>query len=122
MLPPLHCQRYQEFQQALEQLHKTATATDLQGVRLRDNLQNVQQLFESQIVHLSADDISPDYASRWQSFQTEIYKQMRLLQTDVMLLQASRSSTTSLSRASGLCDRINTLIQYCQALLQQREE
>lgn len=118
MLPSLHRQRYQVFQQALEQLHQTATITDLKGGALGESFQNLQQLFKSQIASLSADDIPPDYASRWQSFQTEIYKQMRLLETDVMLLQASRSSATSLSRASNLSSRINTLIQYCEALLE----
>jgi hypothetical protein len=118
MLPSLHRQRYQVFQQALEQLHKSATATDLEGGALRDSFQNLQQLFKSQITSLSADDIPADYASRWQSFQTEIYKQMRLLETDVMLLQASRSSATSLARASNVCERIKTLIQYCEALLE----
>lgn len=118
MLHPLHRQRYQEFQQALEQLHKRVTAKDLQGAALLDNVREVQQLFQNQIASLSAEDCAPEDASRWQSIQTEIYKQMRLLQTDVMRLQASRSSATSLSRTAGVSDRINTLIQYCQALLQ----
>ena len=122
MLPSLHRQRYQVFQQALEQLLQSATATDLEGGALRDSFENLQQLFKSQITSLSADDIPADYASRWQSFQTEIHKQMRLLQTDVMLLRASRTAATSRSRAAGASDRINTLIRYCQALLQQTEE
>jgi hypothetical protein len=118
MLQPSIQERYQEFQQALEQLHKGVTATDLHLPALRDNLQDVQQLFQSQIASLNTDDVAPDYASRWQSFQTEIYKQMRLLETDMMLLQASRSSATSLTRQASVSDRIHTLIQYCQALLQ----
>jgi hypothetical protein len=118
MLHPLHRQRYQDFQKALEQLQKTVTAKDLQESALLDNVREVQKLFQSQIANLSAEDCAPDDASRWQSIQTEIYKQMRLLQTDVMRLQASRSYATSLSRTSSVSDRINTLIQYCQALLQ----
>ena len=118
MLQPSIQERYQEFQQALEQLHKCVTVTDLHLPALRDNLQDVQQLFQNQIASLNTDDVAPDYASRWQSFQTEIYKQMRLLETDMMLLQASRSSATSLTRQTSMSDRIHTLIQYCQALLQ----
>jgi heme oxygenase len=118
MLQPSASQRYQEFKQALEQLSKSATAPDLQVAAVREKFQVVQQLFQSQIICLTADDMEEDHTSRWQSFQTEIYKQMRLLETDMMLLQASRSSATSISRASNVCLRINTLIQYCQALLQ----
>jgi uncharacterized protein involved in exopolysaccharide biosynthesis len=117
MLHPSHRQRYQEFQQTLEQLHETAGAEHLQIATLQENLQNVQQLFQDQIASLSAEDVAPDYAPRWQSLQTEIYKQMRLLQTDLMMLKASRSSATSGSRASGMRSRINTLIGYCKAML-----
>mgnify|MGYP005840093395 CR=1 FL=1 len=118
MLPQSQRECYQAFQNALEKLHQTVAASDLQVATRRDRFQDVQQLFQSQIASLSADDVSPDYASRWQSIQTEIYKQMRLLETDLMLLQASRSSATSRSRASTVGDRINTLIKYCEALLQ----
>ncbi len=118
MLPLLHCQRYREFQQALELLHQASTVNDLEVSALRDNFQKVQQLFDSKIASLNADDVAPHYASRWQSVQTEIHKQMRLLATDVMLLISARSSATFQRRVSSVRDRINTLIQYCEALLQ----
>lgn len=118
MFQAIHRQRYQEFQQVLGQLRKIVTAPELEVTDLREHFQEVQQLFQNQIVSISADDIAPDFVSRWQSFQTEIYKQMRLLETDMMLLQASRSSATSASRKVSVSDRLNTLIQYCQTLLQ----
>lgn len=118
MLPPSQRKCYQEFQQALEQLQLTASAPKLDVVALRNDFQDVQQRFQSQIANLNADDLAPNHASRWQSVQTEIYKQMRLLETDLMLLQASRSAATSRSRAASVSDRIKTLIQYCEALLQ----
>lgn len=118
MLPSTHRQPYQEFQQALEQMLHSAVAIDLEKVILRDKFQDLQQLFKHQIAHLSADDLIDESASRWQSLQTEIYKQMRLLETDVMLLQAARSSATRETRITGISDRIKILIQYCEALLQ----
>lgn len=118
MLPLLHFQQYQAFQQALEQLLQTVTGADGQEAGLREGYQNVQLLFQCQISALSAEDFAPEHAPRWQSLQTEIYKQMRLLETDMMLLQASRSSATSQRRVLSVRDRLNTLIQYCEALLQ----
>ncbi|HEY9669998.1 MAG TPA: heterocyst frequency control protein PatD [Waterburya sp.] len=118
MLPSLHCQHYQEFQGALEQLLQYVADQQEKGTALRECFQEVKQVFQRQIATLSIDDIAPESASRWQSLQTEIHKQMRLLETDVMLLLSSRSLTTSQRRTSGLCDRVNTLIQYCTALLQ----
>lgn len=117
MLPQSHSQSYQEFQQALKQMHETA-AQNWQVAGLRDQFQELQQLFTSQIVSLNSDNLSPEYASRWQSVQTELYKQMRLLDADLMLWQASRSSATSLSRAASVRERLKTLMVYCQTLLQ----
>ena len=118
MLTFSSCQSYQKFQQSLKQMHTTITAKDLELAILQDNFQEVQQLFRSQIITLRTDDINQVCISRWQSLQTEIYKQMRLLETDLMLLQAARSSATLLSRQKGVQNRLHTLIQYCQELLQ----
>ena len=118
MLPPTHRQCYLEFKLALQELQTTATTTGWQPSVLRDHFQDVQQLFHSRIASLSADDLAPEDVSRWQSVQTEIYKQMRLLETDFMMLQASRSSATSSYRQTKVRDRIHTLIQYGEALLQ----
>ncbi|HBB30794.1 MAG TPA: hypothetical protein DDZ80_26620 [Cyanobacteria bacterium UBA8803] len=117
MLPLSKRQEYQEFQQALEQLHSRIDATDLEIVAIKAAFQDVKQLFTSQIANLSAEEIAPDNASRWQSIQTEIHKQMRLLETEMLRLQAARSSATSKARASGISDRLKILIQYCEALL-----
>ncbi len=118
MLPPSQRECYNQFQQALNQLQDTATTPELEVAVLRDQFQDVQQLFQSQIAILSADEVEAEDASRWLSLQTEIYKQMRLLETDLMLLQASRSSATSRLRKANVSDRIKTLIQYCDGLLQ----
>ena len=118
MLPSLHCQQYQEFQRALEQLLQAVADKQEQGTALRERFDEVKQMFQHQIATLRADDLAPDSASRWQSLQTEVHKQMRLLETDVMLLLSSRRFDTSQRRTLGVCDRLNTLIQYCAALLQ----
>lgn len=118
MLPSLHCQHYQAFQRALEQLLQWVAEQPEEGAVLRKHFQGVKQMFQHQITTLSIDDIAPESASRWQSLQTEMHKQMRLLETDVMLLLSSRSLATSQHRTSGVCDRLHILIQYCTALLQ----
>lgn len=118
MLPPSQRECYKQLQQVLNQLQETATAPELEMAVLRDQFQDVQQLVQSQIAILNADEVEADNASRRLSLQTEIYKQMRLLETDLMLLQASRSSATSRLRRANVSDRIKTLIQYCDGLLQ----
>ncbi|HEY9905887.1 MAG TPA: heterocyst frequency control protein PatD [Candidatus Sericytochromatia bacterium] len=118
MLPSSHRKPYQEFQQVLEQMLHSTAGIDFEKSVLRDKFQDLQQLFQSQITSLNADDLECENIFRWQSLQTEIYKQMRLLATDIMLFQASRSPATSLVRKDSISDRLKTLIQYCEALLQ----
>lgn len=117
MLPPLQRKCYQEFQQAIEQLLSCATASELDFAAIRNGFDELKQLFQSQIVFLSTDELAPEVLSRWQSIQTEVHKQMRLLATDMMMLQAARNPATSAVRVAGICDRLNSLRQFCQVLL-----
>ncbi|MGC1396564.1 MAG: heterocyst frequency control protein PatD [Coleofasciculaceae cyanobacterium] len=118
MLPLTHQEPYKKFKQILEQILESRVDIDLEKTRLPETLQNLQEIFKSEIATLSADDLDSEYAGRWQSVQTEFLRQMRLLETDVMLLQAARRQATLETRIAGICDRIKTLIQYCQVLLQ----
>lgn len=117
MLPNLHHQRYQKFKQALEQLQAAAGA-QLDAPRLQQNFLEVQQFFQQQIVTLDADDLALDSEPRVRSYQTEMSKQLRLVEMDVMFVQAARQQETHQQRQVQLSNRIQTLISYCDALLQ----
>ncbi|MEB3231158.1 MAG: heterocyst frequency control protein PatD [Leptolyngbyaceae bacterium] len=57
----------------------------------------------------------PPSHSRWQSLCTEMHKQLRLAEIDVQFWVAARQSGTALRRGQQLCDRLSTLIGYCDA-------
>ncbi|MFO5470151.1 MAG: heterocyst frequency control protein PatD, partial [Dolichospermum sp.] len=63
-----------------------------------------------------------DANSREQSYKTEINKQLRLLEVDMMFLQGAKQLTTLQSRLKTIEERIDTLIRYCQAIIQPIEE
>jgi hypothetical protein len=63
-----------------------------------------------------------DANSREQSYKTEINKQLRLLEVDMMFLQGAKQLTTLQSRLKNIEERIDTLIRYCQAITQPIEE
>ncbi len=117
MFEPQPQQQYQDFKQALLKLHTVLGAENLDGVLLKENFQACQQIFQHQIASLTDNDIAPSEASRWQSFQTEVHRLLRLLEMDIMFLQASRQSTTAKARAISLRDRITALIGLCDAIL-----
>ncbi len=122
MLSQSHNQAFREFQQALEQMYCQVEPDHVARSAIQEQFQALKGLFITEIASISVEDIPLDYVSRWQSLKTEIYKQIRLLENDLMLLQASRTPDKAKLRQKRVCDRIGTLIDYCQGWLQQSQE
>lgn len=117
MLDQQSRQRYQEFRQALYELLSVVSAENPDGSLLKEHFQSCQQIFQRGVASLTDNDIDPSEVPRWQSFQTEFHRLLRLLEMDVMFLQASRQSATKASRAISMRDRVESLIGLCDALL-----
>lgn len=107
----LNPEKYQEFATLLAQLSSDVIKTQLDAPTLRQRLTQLQQWFVQEIVPLT------DLNSREQSYQTEMSKQLRLLEIDVMFFQGARHSATAQARLKTIESRLNTLIGYCQAML-----
>lgn len=133
MLPQSYRDRYQNFQLVLEQLqllqrsclpvsgledNPAAANTKINPASLKEAFSQVQEFFGHQIATLSADELDPAIAPRVQSYLTEINKQLQLLAIDVAFLQASRQPATLQARITQIGSRLETLIAYCQAILQ----
>lgn len=118
MLPQYLNDRYQAFLTVLEQLQRAIASTPPHVPAFRQRFTEAQQLFQQQIMSLDTDDLTPAEAARLQSYLTEINKQMRLLGTDVTFWQAARSSATVQQRQAQIGSRLETLIDYCQAVLE----
>ncbi|MGE5659150.1 MAG: heterocyst frequency control protein PatD [Actinomycetota bacterium] len=114
-------QDYRQFQQALKKLQSTVRPGNLDRRALLAELRDVQQCFGNQILRPDSEERAPE-SPREQSYLTEIHRLLRLLGMDVTFLQASRQSATAEARQAAISDRINTLIRYCGALLEQDEE
>ncbi|MBN3874219.1 MULTISPECIES: heterocyst frequency control protein PatD [unclassified Nostoc] len=121
----LNREKYQAFVTLLEQLRSDATSTQILTPELRQGVASLQQFFRQQIVPLAdvGDEASlQGEAWRVQSYQTEMSKQLRLLEIDVMFLQGARQASTAQTRLQAISDRLTTLIQYCDAILQAEAE
>lgn len=112
----LNKENYQALANSLGQLRSDVTTTQLDATELQRRLTSLQQLFQQQIVPL------PESDSREQSYRTEISKQLRLLEIDVMFFQGARQPATVKTRLQTIGDRLTTLIQYCDAILQPEAE
>lgn len=119
MLPHLYYQRYQEFLLMLAHLQQgyAAAVPDAQG--LRQSFLNTQQFFVQQILSLDNSDLEPDVEPKVRSYQTEIAKQLQLLGIDVSFLQAARQQQTATVRQNQIHLRLQTLIGYCNAIIEE---
>lgn len=79
----------------------------------------LQEQFQKEILSLTGEDLTGETRSVWQSSQTEIHRTMRLLQNDLMFLQTSRSRNTSQQRLQTVRDRVEKLIHFATALIQE---
>lgn len=118
MLPEIHSRRYQDFQQILERLRSLISQPNCNKALLKAEISLAQQFFQDQVRSLNLDELDATVEQRSRSFHVEINKQLRLLATDVMFLQAAKQAATSQQRLEQVDDRVNTLIRYCDALLQ----
>lgn len=112
----LNRDKYQALATLLEQLRSDATTTQLNAPELRRRLASLQEFFGQQIVPLT------DVDSRVQSYRTEISKQLRLLEIDIMFFQGARQVSTAQTRLQTIGDRLTTLIGYCAAILKPEEQ
>ncbi|UUO14230.1 heterocyst frequency control protein PatD [Dolichospermum heterosporum] len=107
-----NCDKYQELATFLDEFRTNVTAGKLSAGELRPHLAKLQAFFSQQIVPLV------DANLREQSYKTEISKQLRLLEVDMMFLQGAKQLTTLQARLKTIEERIDTLIRYCQAITQ----
>jgi hypothetical protein len=117
MLPLSHAQPYQILRSTLVQLREQIELASPEPAKLRKTLQKTQEYFQQHILTLDLDELKPTDLSKVQSIQTEINKQLRLLETDILFLQAARQPTTVHQRQTQITDRLSILIQYCDAVL-----
>lgn len=129
MLPDAHRSLYLNLQHALMQLRslvqvqqfqeKTQENSNAEEVVIKSAFQAVQRSFQQ--VLTSWEQLDPAIAVQVQSYQTEINRQFRLLKMDMIYLQTARQTATADQRRQQTSDRLESLIQYCEAMLRNEE-
>lgn len=107
----LNKQKYRAFKTLLEQLRADISSNLTNASELRQGMASLQSFFRADIVPLTT-----QYPTE-QSYQTEMSKQLRLLQIDIMFFQGARQASTIKGRIDALSERLTTLIGYCDAIL-----
>ena len=114
-----HYRAYQEFLTLLSKFQNNCDSFNAasSGTRLQQEFNSsLQQWFQDNIIPLTETELEQAIAFRWQSIQTEIKREFRLLTTDMIFLASSRQITTKEARLKLIGDRLTRLITYCQTI------
>ena len=119
MLSPSHNRAYQDFSSLLIELNRLLSSPEgTIDLNLVDRqFQPLSLYYQENILQLDYRGLAPAIASRWQSVQTEIKREFKLLSTDFLFLASARQNSTQTKRLKSISDRLSKLIGYCQILL-----
>lgn len=106
---------YQAFEQQLQQLDVHLGDPDISFETVKATVDQMQHWFQQ--MQTIDEGKTPESHSRVQPIQTEIAKQLRLLETDLLFLRAARHPQTLQQRKTQMGDRLKLLHSYCDALL-----
>ncbi|WP_310489805.1 heterocyst frequency control protein PatD [Chamaesiphon sp. VAR_69_metabat_338] len=111
MLPSAQILMWQQLYTHLTNL-PTASSADLKA-----SLSETIELFEAALQEQDLDAMPDAIAGKMQSYLTESRRLLRLLPIDAMLMAAARTPSTSQSRQQAYQEKLNVLLQYCQAAI-----
>ena len=84
---------------------------------LKVTLSQAIEFFEAEILPQDIDRLPDPIAGKMRSYLTESHRLLRLLPMDVMFIAAARNPTTTQQRHQAYQDKLNLLLQYCQAVI-----
>lgn len=108
----IHKKVYREFLNLLEEFKQELSSSDESIYRAIWS--DLQQFCQQQLFPLTEDDLAQSIIQQWRSLQTEIQREFRLLNTDMLFLAASRQSKTKEVRFKSIGDRVTRLIRFSQ--------
>jgi hypothetical protein len=117
MLPTFWRTQYQLLLEKFQAWQSLLNSGAIRFNEVKNGFDQLKKHFYNQIVPLKADDVDLRDMARWQSLQTELYRTMRLVETDMLFLQSSRQTATRQSRLKQISDRLPTMMRFCQEIL-----
>ena len=86
-------------------------------VLLKDKFRGIQTYLNTEIMSIEPNNLDSNIRGLFQSWQTETYRYIRLLQTDFLFYQSAKQSTTKLDRISLIQQRLKDAIKLTENYL-----
>ncbi len=122
MLLKFYYQSYEKLLVKLLELQKLVIAEDTDMIAIKTVYGQIQTLFQEQILSVSLDELDASFIPLLRSAETEIYKNLRLLGTELLFLTSSRQRKTKEKRLENVEGKVKELVGYCQGVIEQVKE
>ncbi|MEL4894750.1 heterocyst frequency control protein PatD [Crocosphaera sp. Alani8] len=122
MLLKFYHQSYKELLVKLLGLQDLVISEDMDMIMVKSAYEQVQTIFQAQILSVNLDELDCNAISLVRSAQTELYKNLRLLRTDLLFLTSSRQTQTREKRVEKVQQKVKELIGYCEGIINQLEQ
>ncbi len=119
MLLKFYHQSYEELLVKLLELQKLVMAEDTDMIAIKTIYGQIQTLFQEQILSVSLEELDVTVIPLLRSAQTEIYKNLRLLGTELLFLTSSRQRKTREQRLENVEGKVKELVGYCRGIIEQ---
>ena len=106
----IHKKVYLQFLNLLKDFREQLNGSD-QSIT-QTSWYNLQQFSQEKLLSLTEDSLAESRVQQWRSLQTEIQRELRLLNTDILFLAAARQTKTKELKLQSISDRLTRLIQF----------
>jgi hypothetical protein len=111
MLPTAQILIWQQLFTLLSNLPSDSTP------ELKTSLRQAIELFETEIIPQDIDSLPDPIAGKMRSYLTESHRLLRLISMDALFIATTRNPTTIDLRRQAYQHKLNLLLQYCQAVI-----
>lgn len=98
------------------QHHLEALTAQMAGRQMAQVGTQLMQVWHQELSGLQGEGLTPENYSQWRSLHTEVHRELRLLNVDLMFLGNSRSATTQAAKKVAVGDRLAKLQRYCERI------
>ncbi len=114
----LYFEKYHLLAKLLIQMREELIASQINvdKQKLRQNFTSLKHFYLEEILSAKTNIVNNSSHGREQSYLTEISKQIRLLEMDITFFHGARQTETFQNRFNSICERLNIIIKYCDAL------
>lgn len=117
MLPKSHQQELLSWLELLKSLEILFCDDKNNFVIAKDKWHQIQDYLQTKIMTLDSGDLETSQQSLFQSWQTETYRYIRLLQTDFLFYQTAKQVSTKQTRFLIIKQRLNDAIKLTENYL-----